>query len=122
MGWRVDRAQRAGQSGGLTSGPAAVAPSHGATNEFGSLARSRRVRPRSRHDPKIGVPNWITRTTLASPNSPRRHAALLGASYTRLDQLAEVSESDLKKLHGMGPTAITAIREALHGRGLKFRE
>ena len=57
----------------------------------------------------------------ASPSSPRRHAARLSAAgYTRLDQLARVSESDLTKLHGIGPTAIAALREALHERGLSF--
>jgi uncharacterized protein YdhG (YjbR/CyaY superfamily) len=34
--------------------------------------------------------------------------------------LAQVSESDLTKLHGMGTTAIAALREALHERGLSF--
>ena len=51
--------------------------------------------------------------------APARRA-LSAAGYTRLDQLAQVSEADLKKLHGMGPTAITALREALHARGLSF--
>jgi hypothetical protein len=35
---------------------------------------------------------------------------------------SQVSESDLRKLHGMGPTAIAALCEALHERGLSFRE
>jgi hypothetical protein len=39
----------------------------------------------------------------------------------RLDQLAQISESDLRKLHGMGPTAIAALRAALDERGLSFR-
>ncbi len=54
-------------------------------------------------------------------SAPARRA-LSGAGYTRLDQLAQVSESDLRKLHGMGPTAIAALGEALHERGLSFRE
>jgi hypothetical protein len=52
--------------------------------------------------------------------APARRA-LSDAGYTRLDQLAEVSESELKKLHGMGPTAVTALRAALERRGLSFR-
>jgi DNA integrity scanning protein DisA with diadenylate cyclase activity len=52
--------------------------------------------------------------------APARRA-LSSAGYTQLDQLAEVSESDLKKLHGMGPTAVTALRAALEKRGLSFR-
>jgi hypothetical protein len=47
--------------------------------------------------------------------------ALSSAGYIRLQQLAEVSESDLKKLHGMGPTAIAALRTALGDRGLSLR-
>jgi uncharacterized protein YdhG (YjbR/CyaY superfamily) len=51
--------------------------------------------------------------------APARRA-LSAAGYTRLDQLAQVSEPDLKKQHGMGPTAIAALREALHERVLAF--
>jgi hypothetical protein len=53
-------------------------------------------------------------------SAPARRA-LSGAGYTRLDQLAQVSESDLKKLHGMGATAIAALRAALDERGVSFR-
>jgi uncharacterized protein YdhG (YjbR/CyaY superfamily) len=51
--------------------------------------------------------------------APARRA-LSAAGYTRVNQLAQVSEPDLKKLHGMGPTAIAALRDALHERGLSF--
>ena len=53
-------------------------------------------------------------------SAPARRA-LAAAGYTRLDQLAQVSEPELKQLHGMGPTAIAALREALHERGLSLR-
>jgi hypothetical protein len=53
-------------------------------------------------------------------SAPARRA-LSGAGYTRLDQLAQIYESDLKELHGMGPTAIAALRAALDERGLSFR-
>ena len=39
--------------------------------------------------------------------------ALENAGYTRLDQLVGASESELLKLHGMGPNAIRIIRQAL---------
>jgi hypothetical protein len=52
--------------------------------------------------------------------APARRA-LSGAGYTRLDQLAQISESDLKKLHGMGSTAVAALRAALDERGLAYR-
>ncbi|HET9495492.1 MAG TPA: helix-hairpin-helix domain-containing protein [Chloroflexia bacterium] len=53
--------------------------------------------------------------------APARRA-LAGAGYSRLDQLAAVTEADLKKLHGMGPKAIEQIRRALADRGLSFAE
>ena len=46
--------------------------------------------------------------------APARRA-LSAAGITRLDQLAQFSQPDLKKLHGMGPTAIAGLREALQG-------
>ena len=47
--------------------------------------------------------------------------ALAAAGYTRLDQLSEVSEPDLRKRHGMGPKAIEIIRSALRQNGKSFR-
>ncbi|HEY0508825.1 MAG TPA: hypothetical protein VGD12_12230 [Blastococcus sp.] len=44
--------------------------------------------------------------------------ALTDAGYTELGQLAGVPEAELGRLHGMGPTALRLIREALHERGL----
>lgn len=46
--------------------------------------------------------------------------ALHGAGYTRLEQLTQVTEADLLKLHGMGPKAIDPLRRALKARGLAF--
>ncbi|WP_035407523.1 DNA-binding protein [Bacillus sp. SJS] len=48
--------------------------------------------------------------------------ALAGAGYVRLEQLTEVSEKELLKLHGMGPKAIGQLREALQEKGLSFRK
>lgn len=48
--------------------------------------------------------------------------ALASAGYTHLDRLAEVAEADLAKLHGMGPNALTKIREALTAKGLSFKK
>ena len=46
--------------------------------------------------------------------------ALQNAGYTRLDQLTEVSESELSELHGMGPKALGILRDALAERGKSF--
>ncbi len=46
--------------------------------------------------------------------------ALAGAGYTRLEQLTKARESDLLKLHGMGPKAMGVLKNALSERGLSF--
>lgn len=46
--------------------------------------------------------------------------ALIGAGYTRLEHLAKVKESEVMKLHGMGPNAMEVLRTALRERGLSF--
>jgi len=46
--------------------------------------------------------------------------AFTAAGYTRLNQLARVSEDELLKLHGVGPKAIRLLRVALETRGLPF--
>lgn len=43
--------------------------------------------------------------------------ALASAGYTALEQLAGVPAAELKRLHGMGPKALTAIQAALEERG-----
>jgi len=40
---------------------------------------------------------------------------------TRLEHLAQVSESEIEKLHGMRPTGIKALGDALDERGLALR-
>jgi hypothetical protein len=46
--------------------------------------------------------------------------ALANAGYTRLKDFAKLSEDEVKKLHGMGPKALTLIRDALRANGLSF--
>ena len=53
-------------------------------------------------------------------SAPARRA-LARAGYTRREQLPQVPESEIEKLHGMGPTGITALQDALDERGLAFR-
>lgn len=55
-------------------------------------------------------------TELAQP--ARR--ALAGAGYWRLDQLTEVSETEIMQLHGIGPKALDQLRRALSANGLSF--
>ncbi|MGK5442885.1 DNA-binding protein [Micromonospora sp. URMC 105] len=51
--------------------------------------------------------------------APARRA-LIGAGWTRLDQLTAVTERELRALHGMGPKAIGILRAALRDRGLSL--
>lgn len=46
--------------------------------------------------------------------------ALAAAGYTDLSRLADVSEEELKALHGVGPKAVRVLREALAERGLSL--
>ena len=64
-----------------------------------------------RHDPlEIGdLPAGLSK--------PARRAL---AGYSRLEQLTEVSEGELLRLHGMGPKALDELRRALAARGLSF--
>jgi predicted flap endonuclease-1-like 5' DNA nuclease len=48
--------------------------------------------------------------------------ALNGAGYTRLDQLTRATEAEVKRLHGMGPKALDALREALKAQGKSFAD
>ena len=54
-------------------------------------------------------------------SAPARRA-LVGAGYSRLEQLSRVSEAELKKLHGVGPKAINLLRSALDAKGLSFAD
>jgi Helix-hairpin-helix domain len=46
--------------------------------------------------------------------------ALVDAGYTRLAQLADVPIAELKKLHGVGPRALTRLQEALEQQDMRL--
>ncbi len=48
--------------------------------------------------------------------------ALHSAGCTRLEHVAALSEKQLCQLHGVGPTAVEALRKALAEKGLAFAE
>ncbi|WDI32289.1 hypothetical protein PUV54_03670 [Hyphococcus flavus] len=54
--------------------------------------------------------------TLAAP--ARR--ALDRAGLTTLEKLAKLSEPDVAALHGMGPNAMSALKDAMKKHDLKF--
>ena len=48
--------------------------------------------------------------------------ALAGAGIQTLEQLTQYPESEIKKLHGIGPNALEKLRQALIDCGLSFSE
>ncbi len=62
------------------------------------------------------------RTSAALPATLARPArrALANAGYTRLEQLAAVSEAEIARLHGIGPNALAQLRQALADHGMAF--
>jgi hypothetical protein len=46
--------------------------------------------------------------------------ALAREGYENLGQLSAVTEASLLRLHGLGPNALTKLREALQEAGLSF--
>lgn len=54
-------------------------------------------------------------------SNPARRA-LIQAGYWRLDQLAAVSEVEVKQLHGVGPKTLVQLHRALALKGLSFAD
>ncbi|MEH7350528.1 DNA-binding protein [Gottfriedia acidiceleris] len=48
--------------------------------------------------------------------------ALTSAGYLHLEQFTQLSEAEVLKLHGMGPKAITTIKNALEEKRLSFKK
>jgi DNA-directed RNA polymerase alpha subunit len=53
--------------------------------------------------------------------APARRA-LQNAGIHTLKKLADCKESDILELHGMGPSSLLKLREALHQNGLSFKK
>jgi hypothetical protein len=48
--------------------------------------------------------------------------ALLNAKISNLKKLSKLTEAELLKLHGMGPSSIPKLRSALKEKGLSFKK
>ncbi len=48
--------------------------------------------------------------------------ALLNAHIFNLAQLAKYSENEILELHGMGPSSIPLLKEAMHKKKLEFKK
>lgn len=58
---------------------------------------------------------------LSTLSAPARRT-LENTNITTLSQLAQFSEKDILKLHGMGPASLPTLRAALKAAGFSFRE
>jgi len=50
------------------------------------------------------------------------HRALANAGHETLKDLTKITETALAELHGMGPKAVTALRDVLKEKGLSFKK
>ncbi|PPK92593.1 hypothetical protein CLV92_11322 [Kineococcus xinjiangensis] len=73
--------------------------------------------------PDPSVPDTSTSDTSALPARIGRPAlrALAAAGVTSLPGLARLREADLLQMHGVGPRALSLLREALAREGLALR-
>ncbi|MDP3854444.1 hypothetical protein [Phenylobacterium sp.] len=62
----------------------------------------------------------MTRTDLPKLAKPAQRA-LAGAGVVHLEDLTERTEAQIAALHGMGPNALGALRNALASKGLAFK-
>ncbi|HEY2213652.1 MAG TPA: helix-hairpin-helix domain-containing protein [Acidimicrobiales bacterium] len=58
---------------------------------------------------------------LKGMSAPARRA-LANAGHETFKDLAKLTEAALAELHGMGPKAITTLRDALKEKGLTFKK
>jgi predicted flap endonuclease-1-like 5' DNA nuclease len=68
-----------------------------------------------------------TQTEIPESNFPAGLAqparrALAGEGIHSLEQLAQFSEAEIKRLHGIGPNALSKLRQALQDNGLIFAD
>jgi pimeloyl-ACP methyl ester carboxylesterase len=98
----------------LTTDPAVTRmPIRRASPTSGSTAPVTAAQPHRHHPGQQNLPTGLSKPA---------QRALDAAGYTSLERLAEVSEADLARLHGIGPKAIEQLRQALAAAGLSFSE
>ncbi|WP_200883321.1 helix-hairpin-helix domain-containing protein [Planococcus sp. CAU13] len=48
--------------------------------------------------------------------------ALVGAGYTKVEQLKDTKEKEILELHGVGPKAVEVLKKELAAKGLEFQK
>lgn len=85
------------------------------------LARLKPTVVQSNKEPMTMKPGENQSSAFPKISAPAQRA-LNAVGYDRLEQLTQVSEAELLRLHGMGPKAIGILRQALQEKGLAFAE
>jgi DNA-directed RNA polymerase alpha subunit len=65
------------------------------------------------------INNTIPESDLPKTSKPANRE-LHNAGFYRLEQFTKVTESDILKIHGVGPKAVRILKEALKEKGLSF--
>jgi hypothetical protein len=81
-------------------------------------ANPKRSEKSSRAD--VNEPRHARESDLPGGLAQPARRALIGAGCLRLEQVAALSEAEVKQLHGIGPNAINQLRRALAEKGLSF--
>ena len=72
---------------------------------------------------RVAIPSEQERESdLPSTLSAPALRALTAAGCMQLEDVAKLSEKEIKQLHGVGPNAIAMLRQALKDHGLSFAE
>ncbi|MET4538292.1 MULTISPECIES: hypothetical protein [Micrococcaceae] len=64
--------------------------------------------------------NWPGHTPLPKGLAAPARRALAHEGIETLEQLAEVGEAKISKLHGMGPVAIAQLEDAMEESGISY--
>lgn len=64
-------------------------------------------------------PSHVQTSDLPKLSAPAQRA-LASLGIQRLDQLTKYKESEIKKLHGLGPSTIKALHAAMKAKGISF--
>lgn len=68
----------------------------------------------------------ISHKTAPESNLPKiskpANRELHNAGFYRIEQFTEVTESDILKIHGVGPKAVRILNDVLKKKGLSFAE
>jgi DNA-directed RNA polymerase alpha subunit len=75
----------------------------------------------AREEQAMDKHNTLPESELPKMSKPANRG-LQNAGYHKLEQITEVTEAEILKIHGVGPKAIRILNEVLMERGLSFKK